>query len=59
MSDFSKTLAEWRHQLHNHPETAFEEVQTAAFVADKLKEMGIEETAAKRLPSARIWTLST
>lgn len=42
MSDFSKTLAEWRHQLHTHPETAFEEVQTAAFVADKLKEMGVE-----------------
>lgn len=35
-------LKQWRHQLHAHPETAFEEVQTAAFVAERLREMGIE-----------------
>ncbi len=32
----------WRHQLHEHPETAFEEVKTADFVANKLSEFGIE-----------------
>ena len=28
--------------LHAHPESAFEEVNTAAFVAKKLEEMGIQ-----------------
>lgn len=35
-------LSEWRHYLHAHPESAFEEINTAAFVAEKLREMGIE-----------------
>ena len=34
----------WRHQLHAHPETAFEEVRTAAFVAEKLKSWNLEVT---------------
>jgi amidohydrolase len=33
---------EWRHDLHRHPEIAFEEVRTAAFVAEKLKEFGLK-----------------
>jgi amidohydrolase len=32
----------WRHHLHAHPETAFEETATAAFVADKLRAFGLE-----------------
>ncbi len=32
----------WRHQLHAHPETAFEETATSAFVADKLRSFGLE-----------------
>jgi amidohydrolase len=32
----------WRHQLHAHPETAFEEVQTSALVAELLRSFGIE-----------------
>jgi hippurate hydrolase len=32
----------WRHHLHAHPETAFEETATAAFVADKLRGFGLE-----------------
>jgi len=32
----------WRHHLHAHPETAFEEHQTAAFVADRLRAFGLE-----------------
>ena len=35
-----ETLISWRHTLHAHPETAFEEVETARFVADKLRAMG-------------------
>ena len=32
----------WRHHLHAHPETAFEEVATSAFVADKLRSFGLD-----------------
>ncbi len=32
----------WRHHLHAHPETAFEEHRTSAFVADKLRSFGVE-----------------
>ncbi len=38
------TLAEmtaWRHDLHAHPETAFEEHRTAGLIADKLAGFGI------------------
>lgn len=35
-------MREWRHHLHAHPETAFEEVETAAFIAEKLRGFGIE-----------------
>jgi len=40
--EFSEQLKSWRHQLHMHPETAFEEKETAAFVAAELRKMGIE-----------------
>ena len=32
----------WRHHLHAHPETAFEETATSAFVADKLRAFGLD-----------------
>jgi amidohydrolase len=35
-------LASWRHHLHANPELAFQEKQTAAFVAEKLREFGLE-----------------
>jgi amidohydrolase len=35
-------MNEWRHHIHAHPETAFEEKATAAFVADKLVSFGLE-----------------
>src|SRR4029434_9662890 len=35
-------MNEWRHHIHAHPETAFEETATAAFVADKLAAFGLE-----------------
>lgn len=35
-------LTKWRHDLHAHPETAFEENRTAAFIADELRKMGLE-----------------
>jgi len=33
---------EWRHYLHQNPELAFEEVRTADFIAERLREAGIE-----------------
>ena len=35
-------MTEWRRHLHAHPEIAFEEHETAAFVAARLEEWGIE-----------------
>ncbi|MGE5171872.1 MAG: M20 aminoacylase family protein [Rudaea sp.] len=35
-------MRDWRHHLHAHPETAFEEEATSAFVADKLRAFGLE-----------------
>jgi len=32
-----------RHDLHQHPETAFQEHRTAALVASKLREFGVDE----------------
>jgi hippurate hydrolase len=35
-------LVGWRRHLHAHPELAFEEKETAAFVAEKLRGFGLE-----------------
>jgi len=35
-------MRQWRHHIHAHPETAFEEAATSAFVADKLRAFGLE-----------------
>ena len=35
-------MRQWRQHLHRFPETAFEETQTAEFIADKLKSFGLE-----------------
>ena len=42
MRNLQEEMQAWRRHLHMHPETAFEEVETAAFVAEKLREMGLE-----------------
>jgi amidohydrolase len=41
IADFHQELAAWRHEIHAHPETAFEEMGTAEFVARRLREFGI------------------
>jgi amidohydrolase len=33
----------WRRHIHAHPELAFQEVQTARFVADRLRDFGLDE----------------
>ncbi|CAN7674884.1 M20 aminoacylase family protein [Mesorhizobium sp. LjNodule214] len=35
-------MTAWRHELHAHPEFGFEEKRTSAFVAQKLREFGLE-----------------
>ncbi len=35
-------LAEWRRQLHQHPELGNREFKTAAFIAEHLKKLGLE-----------------
>ena len=37
MQNLQNEMRTWRRRLHMHPETAFEEVETAAFVAEKLR----------------------
>ncbi len=42
VAEFQAEMTGWRHELHRHPETAFEEVRTADLVARKLHEFGLE-----------------
>jgi amidohydrolase len=42
IADFHKDLIVWRHEIHAHPETAFEERETAALVARRLAEFGLD-----------------
>ncbi len=42
IAEFQDEMTEWRRHIHAHPETAFEEHQTAAFVAGKLESFGID-----------------
>jgi amidohydrolase len=41
IADFHADMAEWRHLIHAHPETAFEEHKTAELVAQLLQSFGI------------------
>jgi hippurate hydrolase len=43
IAEYSDTLTAWRRHLHSHPELGYEEVETAAFVAARLREMGVDE----------------
>ncbi|MBP2447052.1 hippurate hydrolase [Rhizobium leguminosarum] len=36
-------MTAWRRDLHSHPEFGFDEKRTAAFVAQKLREFGVDE----------------
>src|SRR6266404_8979318 len=42
IASYQQDMTAWRHDIHSHPETAFEEVRTADVVAEKLKQFGIE-----------------
>ncbi len=38
-------MTAWRHDIHRHPELAFEEHRTAGLVADQLASFGVDEIA--------------
>jgi amidohydrolase len=40
--DLARRMREWRRTIHAHPETAFEEIETAALVSRQLEECGLE-----------------
>jgi hippurate hydrolase len=42
IADLHDDMVAWRHDIHAHPETAFEEVRTAAVVEEKLRSFGLE-----------------
>ena len=44
---YKQEVVACRRHLHAHPELSFEEHATAAYVAEKLKEMGITELESK------------
>ena len=42
IADREQEMKAWRHMLHQHPETSYEEVWTSDFIAEKLRAFGIE-----------------
>ena len=43
IADWAEDMTAWRHWLHAHPELALDCPETAAFVAGKLREFGVDE----------------
>jgi len=43
IADLQAEIAEWRHDLHAHPELLYDVQRTAAMVAEKLKAFGCDE----------------
>ena len=46
VADLQNEIADWRHDLHAHPELMYDVHRTAASVADKLKAFGCDEVVA-------------
>ncbi len=46
VADLQSEIAEWRHDLHAHPELLYDVNRTAGSVADKLKAFGCDEVVS-------------
>ena len=45
IGEFQEDIVAWRHDLHRHPEILYEVHRTAASVAEKLGQFGVDEVA--------------
>lgn len=43
IAGFAEDMTAWRRHLHQHPELGFDCFETAAFVAERLREFGVDE----------------
>lgn len=43
IAEFSDDMIQWRRHLHRHPELGFDCFGTAAFVAERLRDFGVDE----------------
>ena len=43
IADFHDEMTGWRHDLHRIPETQYDLPKTAAYVAARLKAIGVDE----------------
>src|SRR5471030_2277901 len=46
VADLHNEIADWRHDLHAHPELMYDVHRTAASVAEKLKSFGCDEVVS-------------
>ena len=42
LRDLARSMRDWRRHLHRHPEFGFEEVETARFVVERLRAVGVD-----------------
>ena len=43
IADYAPQMTEWRRHLHQHPELGYDCQQTAAFIVERLREIGVDE----------------
>ena len=43
IAEYHDEMTAWRRELHQHPEIAFNEIWTSDFIAERLKEFGVDE----------------
>ena len=53
VADLTSEIAEWRHDLHAHPELLYDVQRTAGSVAEKLKSFGCDEVVTGHRPHRR------
>lgn len=51
ISQLKEEMISWRHNIHAHPETAFQETNTTQFIFEKLKSFGITELYTEFAPT--------